>query len=150
MTAFLPEDPDELVNKQRITRLADWMLDYWWKTLLVHGTGRGYVYAVQAVSGGPVKIGMTYAPLRRLAGLQDGSPARLVIRAVMLGWSVTERRIHDRWAGHRLNGEWFDEAAAPPLIAFVRGAGIAQVIEFRAGETNTSFLANTLPFGRPQ
>lgn len=141
--AHLPADPDELVDRQRLARLAAWIIDQWSATL----DSRGYVYAVQVLDDGPVKIGMTYDPLARLADLQHASPYPLAIRAVMLGWAEAERRILMRWALHRIRGEWFEAAAAAPLIAFVRGAGIAQVIAFENGETNASFLANTLPFG---
>ena len=143
--AHLPADPDVLVSRERLTRLADWMISYW----SASRGPRGYIYAVQPRDGGPVKIGMTHDPLSRLAGLQDGNPHRLVIRAIMLGWGDTERRIHRLWKDHRLRGEWFDHEHAAALIAFVRGAGIAQVSAFEEGETNTSFLANTLPFARP-
>ena len=142
--AHLPETPDDLVDKQRLTRLAGWMLDHWAATL----DSRGYVYAVQELVDGPVKIGMSYDPRARLADLQHASPYPLAIRAVMLGWAETERRILTRWASQRIRGEWFEAEAAAPLIAFVRGAGIAQVIAFDNGETNASFLANTLPFGQ--
>jgi len=66
------------------------------------------VYFVQAIDGGPVKIGVTADVTSRLAGLQVGSPQELCILAVIPAVGrACEVELHDRFAESRLHGEWF-------------------------------------------
>lgn len=68
----------------------------------------GYVYFIQRVDGGPIKIGRTNQhPDRRLTGLQIASPVALRLLALAVGGDVAERNLHARFASHRLRGEWF-------------------------------------------
>lgn len=75
------------------------------------------VYFVQAVSGGPIKIGSSTigSILQRLITLQIGNPLDLRIRRLVAGdWRV-ERGLHSYFTDHRTRarGEWFD--AVPEL-----------------------------------
>lgn len=68
----------------------------------------GYVYFIQAVHGGPIKIGTGTDPQRRLTQLQTGHPAQLQILAIVKGGVKLERELHDRFASVRIHGEWFE------------------------------------------
>lgn len=96
----------------------------------------GYVYFIQAVIGGPVKIGTALNPWVRMTELQSGNPEKLRLIAVMHGGSKLERACHTRLADDRLRGEWFrssellaaliDELAyAPPRKHRMRGNGLS-------------------------
>lgn len=80
------------------------------------------VYFIQAVSGGPIKIGMSQNPERRLADLQVGSPVMLRIIGAAAGGQSREAALHRRLAKYRLHGEWF--ADAPEVLA-----AIAEVLQ---------------------
>lgn len=81
----------------------------------------GVVYFVRHGSDGPIKIGKTREdPGRRVGCLQTGNPVPLVLLAVVPGYSETEAQLHERFAEHRIAGEWF--RAAPELLAFIDGA----------------------------
>lgn len=73
---------------------------------------RGCVYAIQAVSGGAVKIGWTAGGVeRRLRELQCGNPCELfVVRTIEPASQADERALHQRLAEFRIRGEWFSPA----------------------------------------
>ena len=54
-----------------------------------------------------VKIGMSQNPENRLKELQTGNPHPLTLAAIVPGGYVLERQLHERFAAHRLSGEWF-------------------------------------------
>jgi hypothetical protein len=64
---------------------------------------------------GAIKIGAAIDPLRRLAGLQCGSPIELRILAQGPGSPRDERILHERFAPFRLHGEWFERS--PEILA---------------------------------
>lgn len=64
------------------------------------------VYFVGAESG-PVKIGVAANPKERLANLQTAHFEKLTLLALASGGSDAERKYHERFAAHRLQGEWF-------------------------------------------
>lgn len=66
-----------------------------------------YVYAVEAVESGRVKIGIAEDPAKRLQGHQVSSPERLRLLKVVPGDRKLERELHRRFADSRLHGEWF-------------------------------------------
>lgn len=77
------------------------------------------VYFVQAVCGGPVKIGKTTKPMsERLSALQTGSPVPLKVLAVR---KASERRLHQKFFEYRLSGEWFRPEGA--LLDYLRLIG---------------------------
>jgi hypothetical protein len=57
---------------------------------------------------GAIKIGLARSPERRLISLQCGSPIQLRILAQGPGSQRDERALHQRFAAHRLHGEWFE------------------------------------------
>lgn len=82
-----------------------------------HLSGGGYVYFIQGVDGGRVKIGWAKRPASRLRELQTGSPVALRIVAVMPGSREDERTHHRRFERHRCYGEWF--FPAPELLEYM-------------------------------
>lgn len=83
------------------------------------------IYFIQRGDDGPVKIGFTNDIRKRLRGLQTGHDVRLILRRAFDGSEVDERKLHARFAGCRLQGEWFAPTAdiltgdigLPPLRA---------------------------------
>lgn len=82
------------------------------------GSQGGFVYFIGSPRGGPVKIGFSTAPRRRLGELQTASPVRLEILGLVSGTRETEQEFHLRFAPHRLNGEWF--APCAEIADFIR------------------------------
>jgi len=65
--------------------------------------------------GGPIKIGVSNNPAKRLKGLQTSNPYQLTLSAVIPGGALMEGEYHKRFAEHRLVGEWFNPA--PGILA---------------------------------
>lgn len=67
-----------------------------------------WIYFIQEGDDGPVKIGSTTEPAKRLSYLQVGNPTELHLIGA---WPDTEpgeeRDLHVFLAGERLRGEWF-------------------------------------------
>lgn len=76
-----------------------------------------FVYFVQAGTDGPVKIGTATDIQARVRGLQTGSPHRLNLLATSTGGRRLEKRLHRRFAAHRVLGEWF--SPAPALLEYI-------------------------------
>lgn len=58
---------------------------------------------------GPIKIGISVEPEKRLKALQTGYPYPLQIVCVVEGGGAElETAYHARFAAHRLHGEWFE------------------------------------------
>lgn len=82
------------------------------------------VYFMQGVEGGPVKIGTSNDPARRLRQVMDWVPFDLRILAAAPGGFLTEAYLHHKFHAARLRREWF--APTESLMAFVdevAGAG---------------------------
>lgn len=77
-----------------------------------------FVYFAQAQSGGPIKIGISRDPVRRVAGMSGGSPERLDLLLVKRATEKMEYRLHQIFAAGRLHGEWFAEDT-PGLAEFI-------------------------------
>lgn len=78
----------------------------------------GYVYFAQAFGGGPIKIGLSADPKRRISNLNTASPQRLDLLAVLPGGVWLERCLHGLFQKDRLHGEWF-AADAPGLAELI-------------------------------
>lgn len=70
------------------------------------GSVASSVYFIAAV-GGPIKIGLAVNPLDRLRSLQTAHPKKLRLLATVPGDHRAEAAYHQRFATHRLQGEWF-------------------------------------------
>lgn len=66
-----------------------------------------YIYLIQAGHSGPVKIGVSRTPQKRLRSLQTANAKTLVLRASFFGDAQCEQTIHQYWSRFRLSGEWF-------------------------------------------
>lgn len=77
------------------------------------------VYFVQGVDGGPIKIGRSYDPIKRMAALQSASPVqlRMLFTARCGDLDLDESALHARFAQYRLHGEWFEPA--PEILAYI-------------------------------
>jgi hypothetical protein len=80
----------------------------------MRGSQHTYIYFIQAKDGGPVKIGWTIDPERRLKVLQSASPHKLVLRKVVRGSQRLEHFLHEHYAAYRLEGEWFEPQSDMP------------------------------------
>jgi hypothetical protein len=78
--------------------------------LAVADQTRTNIYFMGA-AGGPIKIGHAKDPVSRLAEVQTGHPARLVLIATVQGPASLERQYHAKFAHRRLHGEWFERCA---------------------------------------
>lgn len=66
------------------------------------------VYFVRPIgAAGPVKIGCTTRPMKRLHELMHWSPAPLELAAAFAGTVVDEERLHAHFADLRSHAEWF-------------------------------------------
>ncbi|MGN7160813.1 GIY-YIG nuclease family protein [Sphingomonas sp. SAFR-052] len=59
---------------------------------------------------GPIKIGVSNDVRKRLKGLQTSSPYKLSIACIKRCAAMEEGAYHERFAAHRLHGEWFSPA----------------------------------------
>lgn len=79
-----------------------------------------FLYFIQAINGGPIKIGRTVDLTGRLKALQSSSPTPLVMLfALQETPSMTERSVHQKMARFHSHGEWFNPR--PDLLAYIDG-----------------------------
>lgn len=69
------------------------------------------VYFIQAISGGPIKIGFTRNLTTRLAALQNSHPERLIVVAAFPGGPAEEGELHHKFKAVRVNGEWYEPSS---------------------------------------
>ena len=82
------------------------------------------VYFVQAGAGGPIKIGHSENPKRRIADLQTASAHPLVVLGVVRGGEFFECALHQILATDRLSGEWF--RATRKTVTVVHAAALRE------------------------
>ena len=79
--------------------------------------GSERVYAFHAPQLGRVKIGYSGSPKRRLAVVGAKVPG------VLVGWlnggDLVESVLHEKFAEHRIEGEWFDDVILPELQVLI-------------------------------
>jgi hypothetical protein len=70
----------------------------------------GWIYFIQSVTNGPIKIGFSKNVKERIEDIQCGSPAKLTVLAVHPGTRWGEQRLHKQFATDRIRagGEWFN------------------------------------------
>lgn len=66
------------------------------------------IYFVQAIDGGPIKIGYTGNVRKRLSGLRSSNPTYLILLGVMDGDREMEKHLHGKFK--KIQGEWFEPA----------------------------------------
>lgn len=100
-----PEERNRYAAMIGLTYGADGVLDAQEETLRPRS-----VYFVHAKTARTVKIGITYDVAGRLKNLQSSCPIPLELARVIENASLeTEKELHERFAAHRLHGEWFSE-----------------------------------------
>jgi len=96
---------------------AEW-LDVAQAAARVASPDKRSVYFVQALDGGPIKIGVAANPTTRLVGLQTGSPVSLrLLATVDAGGARLEHQLHAHFAASRSHGEWF--RPTPELLTYI-------------------------------
>jgi len=65
------------------------------------------IYFCRAGECGPIKIGMSEDPTKRLHSLQTAQIMPLVLMGSIPGGRKEERHWHQRFAHLRIRGEWF-------------------------------------------
>jgi hypothetical protein len=73
------------------------------------------IYFIQNKVTGHIKIGYSKNPKKRLASLQTATPHELALLGTIPGGLEHEGEFHRRFAGHELQGEWFDGAILPEV-----------------------------------
>jgi rubrerythrin len=103
----------------------------------------GYVYFVQAESGGPFKVGWALDPESRRRELQVGNPAPLKILDFVRGSVEDERQLHDLLSEFRGTGEWF--APFPQAVDVVRRyTGLRSILErLKVGRSDRTATCDT-------
>lgn len=67
-----------------------------------------YVYLVQVSEQGPIKIGYTEVPWKRLSHIQVDNPSLLyLVGLLQVGDKTDETKLHAQFESDRLFGEWF-------------------------------------------
>ena len=77
-----------------------------------------FVYFIEGVKSGNIKIGVSENPFFRLGQLRTGSSEVLGLIGCCPGSTRDEARIHAKFADSRLSGEWF--RPNPELLAFIK------------------------------
>jgi len=80
------------------------------------------VYFIRAGVDGPIKIGYTRYPRRRISNLQTASPVQLRLVAVIEGRRADEAKLHEDLRAYRIRGEWF--ADCPEVRAAIANGRI--------------------------
>ena len=81
-----------------------------------------WVYFLQSLAGGPIKIGCSATdPEQRLRGLQIGSATPFVCIGLTWGEEDLERKLHRRFDKERIRGEWF--RPTPELLKYIESLG---------------------------
>ena len=74
-----------------------------------------FIYFIQPVDGGPIKIGRADDPVARRAEIQVGNWLRLRLTRCVVAEAIMEARLHAVFAKLCVGGEWF--RAHPALAA---------------------------------
>lgn len=110
----------QLVEKDGLSELAVEDME---ETLKLWGvmpiaSDEGCVYFIRSEKNHAIKIGFTAGKIEdRLTALQTAHPHKLQVLATSRGSREYEKALHERFAGLRLEGEWFEPH--PDLLAFI-------------------------------
>lgn len=67
------------------------------------------IYFIESRDAGLIKIGFTTNPDRRIKSLKTASPNKLRVIMTMPGTREDERKLHEKFAHLRQQGEWFTD-----------------------------------------
>jgi len=77
------------------------------------------VYFTQDTQTKAIKIGYSKNPKKRRSGLQTASPNELVILGFIHGELEDEKAYHQKFAQHRIKGEWFKGDILPAVLEII-------------------------------
>ena len=80
--------------------------------------GEKDVYFIQGCETQRIKIGISHDVDSRLKGIQSSEPLKL-LAVIKQGGKDLERRLHEKFQGLRVHGEWF--SPDPQLLAYIGG-----------------------------
>lgn len=86
-----------------------------------------FVYFCQSENGGPIKIGVSDNPWRRLAAIQLCNPEPLRFVGLVPGNRFDEHDLHERFDSAWVRGEWF--RPVPELLEFIAAEASARTWE---------------------
>jgi hypothetical protein len=92
----------------------------------------GFVYFIEAIGVGVIKIGYSGNVAERLSNLDIASPVPLVLMCAAPGSVRDERALHAFFHEHRIRGEWFARSAVVTLgkrLALSKPAEQQQILE---------------------
>jgi len=69
---------------------------------------KGFIYFIQAVNGGPVKIGFSICPEKRILELQTANPYKLDLIGTIRGNIFAEKKLQKHLVHAKTYGEWFE------------------------------------------
>lgn len=94
---------------------------------------RPHVYFIRSETGA-IKIGFSRNPSRRIRAMKTTSPDRLTEMVIVPGSIGAETWLHEKFARHRLHGEWFNpDAEILEFVSLIKEQGEAVIPpEFRA------------------
>ena len=81
---------------------AEWHLNYWRDA---YGGEASFVYVIQAGPAGPIKVGVSTNPERRLRQHQTSNHEELKLLYVFPGDAYEEAGLHSRLQGAHVRGE---------------------------------------------
>ena len=96
------------------------------------------IYFLQLGNNGPVKIGITKYLEPRIQSIQGCVPVPLQLVLTLRGNRLLEKKLHDRFAKYKIQGEWYELGDA--LRDFINEQIQANDIDFEFVDTNTEFL----------
>ncbi len=67
----------------------------------------GYVYFIQIISSGEIKIGYSTNVKKRMNGLQTAIPEKIKLLGFFAGDKQKEKELHKKFKHLRIKGEWF-------------------------------------------
>lgn len=95
---------------------------------------QGFVYVIceGKNSNGPVKIGWSLDPMKRLGILQTGNPYQLELAHVLPGDRLLESAIHAALRDERMVGEWFQGESTRKMVESFASTADAAASRIRA------------------
>ena len=102
----------------------------------------GWIYIIQASSGGPFKLGWALDPKMRLATLQIGNPARLELLGQFQGTGRRERELHEMLKEFRGLGEWFNPHPRAKEILAEASEKKSIARRLKIGRSNTAVICD--------
>lgn len=76
------------------------------------------IYFIRQGPTGPIKIGVSSRPKKRLTTLQTANPSDLFLLGIIRGGEDVEQKLHERFKPFLIRGEWY--RPDPELLQAIR------------------------------